>query len=85
VDTFTATPLVPPPAHESSAIVAEGRVLDAVAARDLRGSIEQIADALGISASHLRAAVSSLGEIGWVEATYHGDDQIWLCLGDDLR
>jgi DNA-binding IclR family transcriptional regulator len=65
--------------------VAEGRVLDAVAARDLRGSIEQIADALGISASHLRAAVSSLGEIGWVEATYHGDDQIWLCLGDDLR
>ncbi len=80
-----ATPLFAPRPLETASIVAEGRVLDAVAARDLRGTIEQIADSLGISASHLRAAISSLGEIGWVEATYQGDDQLWLCLGDDLR
>jgi hypothetical protein len=85
VDTFMATPLFPPRSHESSSIVAEGRVLDAVAARDLRGTVDQIAEGLGISASHLRAAITSLGEIGWVEATYHGEDQLWLCLGDDLR
>jgi DNA-binding IclR family transcriptional regulator len=79
-----ATPIFAPRSQESS-IVAEGRVLDAVAARDLRGTIDQIADSLGLSASHLRAAISALGAIGWVQATYDGDGHLWLCLGDDLR
>ena len=79
------SPLLPSQAPETSAIVAEGRVLDAVAARDLRGTVDQIADRLGISASHLRAAISELAAIGWVETTYQTDGQIRLCLGTDLR
>ena len=85
VDTFMTTPIFTPRPHEPATIVAEGRVLDAVATRDLRGTVDQIAAGLGISASHLRAAISAHGEIGWVEATYPGDDQLWLCLGNDLR
>jgi len=84
VDTYMASPL-PPPSVEPSSIIAEGRILDAVVARDLHGTVDQLADGLGISASQLRAAISALGAIGWVEATFHGDGQVWLCLGDDLR
>jgi len=79
------SPRFPIPTPEPGAIVAEGRVLDAVAARDLRGTVDQIADRLGISASHLQGAISQLGAIGWVETTYHSDGQVWLCLGNDLR
>ena len=40
-------------------VIAEGRVLDAVAGRDLRGTLDDIADALGISYSDLRVGAST--------------------------
>jgi len=70
---------------ESATIVAEGRVLDAVAAQDLRGTVEQIAEALGVSVGQLRTAVTELSSIGWVEATYQRDGGLVLCLPGDLR
>jgi hypothetical protein len=79
------TPLFPSPSPEPATIVAEGRVLDAVATHDLRGTVDQIADRLSISPGNLRAAISALGAIGWIETTYQSDGQIWLCLADDLR
>ena len=47
-------------------VIAEGRVLDAVAGRDLRGTLDDIAEALGISYGDLRAAIDELVRIGWV-------------------
>jgi hypothetical protein len=79
------TSLFPSPSREPATIVAEGRVLDALTMRDLRGTVDQIADRLGISAGNLRAAISELGAIGWVEITYQSDGQLRLCLGHDLR
>ena len=47
-------------------VIAEGRVLDAVAGRDLRGTLDDIAETLDISYSDLRAAIDELVRIGWV-------------------
>jgi hypothetical protein len=73
------------PAAETAAIVAEGRVLDAVATHPLHGTIEEIAGLLGITSSQLRAAVAELSSIGWVEATQSGDGLISLDLPGDAR
>jgi len=85
VDGLVMSPEIPAVPMEPEAIVAEGRVLDAVAAHDLRGTVEQLADVLGVSARQFRDAVSALSSIGWVEATYQGDGGLVLCLPGDLR
>ena len=57
-DISNQTPLGP--------VIAEGRVLDAVARRDLAGTLDDIADLLGVSYGELRAAIDELVSIGWV-------------------
>lgn len=66
-------------------IIAEGRVLDAVAGRDLRGTLDDIADALGISYGDLRTALDELISIGWVTLDLHFDGMIVLSLPEDAR
>ena len=47
-------------------VIAEGRVFDAVARRDLSGTLDEIADGLGITHGELRVAIDELVSIGWV-------------------
>jgi DNA-binding IclR family transcriptional regulator len=70
---------------EPAAIVAEGRVLDAVATEAMRGTIEEIASTLGLSVGQLRAAVAELASIGWVEVTQLSDGAVFLDLPGDAR
>ncbi len=65
-------------------VIAEGRVLDAVAGRDLRGTLDDIAEALGISYSDLRAAIDELAKIGWVSVELVGECLV-LSLPEDAR
>ncbi|MCC7369951.1 MAG: hypothetical protein IT306_16110 [Chloroflexi bacterium] len=66
-------------------IIAEGRVLDAVAGRDLCGTLDDIADALGISYGDLRTALDELVSIGWVSLDLRRDGLIVLSLPEDAR
>ena len=66
-------------------IIAEGRVLDAVAGRDLSGTLDEIADSLGISYSDLRTAIDELVSIGWVALELHAEGLIVLSLPEDAR
>jgi hypothetical protein len=66
-------------------IIAEGRVLDAVAGDDLCGTLDDIADALGISYSDLRCALDELVGIGWVTLDLHSEGRIVLSLPEDAR
>jgi len=70
---------------ESAAIVAEGRVLDAVATEAMHGTLEEIATMLGLSVNQLRAAVTELASIGWVEVTQRSDGALSLDLALDAR
>ena len=65
-------------------VIAEGRVLDAVAGRDLRGTIDDIADTLGISYGDLRSAIDELVKIGWVSVELMSESLI-LSLPEDAR
>ena len=65
-------------------VIAEGRVLDAVAGRDLRGTLDDIAEGLGISYSDLRAAIDELVRIGWVTLELLAEGLV-LSLPEDAR
>jgi hypothetical protein len=65
-------------------VIAEGRVLDAVAGRDLRGTLDDIADTLGISYGDLRSAIDELVKIGWVSVEVMSEGLI-LSLPEDAR
>jgi hypothetical protein len=65
-------------------VIAEGRVLDAVAGRDLRGTLDDIADTLGISYGDLRSAIDELVKIGWVTVEVMSEGLI-LSLPEDAR
>jgi len=47
-------------------VIAQGRVLDAVTRRDLAGTLDDIADGLGITYADLRSAIDELVSIGWI-------------------
>jgi predicted ArsR family transcriptional regulator len=70
--------------HTLVPVIAEGRVLDAVAGRDLRGTLDDIADALGVSYNDLRAAIDELTAIGWVTLELMGEALV-LSLPEDAR
>jgi DNA-binding MarR family transcriptional regulator len=65
-------------------VIAEGRVLDAVAGRDLCGTLDDIAEGLGISYSDLRAAIDELVRIGWVTLELLAEGLV-LSLPEDAR
>jgi len=65
-------------------VIAEGRVFDAVARRDLAGTLEEIADSLGISYCELRSAIDELVKIGWVTLDLLAE-QLVLSLPEDAR
>jgi hypothetical protein len=65
-------------------VIAEGRVLDAVAGRDLSGTLDDIADTLGISHGDLRSAIDSLVRIGWVTLDLLPEGMV-LSLPEDAR
>ncbi len=81
---------MPSPLQDSSLqtppgpVIAEGRVLDAVAGRDLRGTIDEIAESLGISYGDLRPAIDELVEIGWVSLELLSEGLV-LSLPEDAR
>ncbi len=66
-------------------VIAEGRVLDAVAGCDLSGTLDEIADALRISFDELRAAIDTLVKIGWVSLELHVEGLVVLSLPEDAR
>jgi DNA-binding MarR family transcriptional regulator len=65
-------------------VIAEGRVLDAVAGRDLRGTLDDIAETLGITHGDLRSAIDELVKIGWVSLELATESLI-LSLPEDAR
>lgn len=65
-------------------VIAEGRVLDAVAGHDLSGTLDDIADALGLSYGDLRGAIDELAGIGWVTIELLGEGLV-LSLPEDAR
>jgi hypothetical protein len=65
-------------------VIAEGRVLDAVAGRDLQGTLDDIADSLGISYGDLRSAIDELTKIGWVNLELLSEGLV-LSLPEDAR
>jgi len=65
-------------------VIAEGRVFDAVARRDLAGTLDEIADALGITYTELRAAIDELVSIGWVSLELL-TERLVLSLPEDAR
>ena len=75
-DISNRTPLGP--------VIAEGRVLDAVARRDLAGTIDEIADGLGLSYAELRAAIDQLVSIGWITLDLLSE-RLVLSLPEDAR
>ena len=75
-DISNQTPLGP--------VIAEGRVLDAVARRDLAGTLDDIADLLGVSYGELRAAIDELVSIGWVTIDLLSE-RLVLSLPEDAR
>jgi DNA-binding IclR family transcriptional regulator len=68
----------------AGSVIAEGRVLDAVARRDLAGTIDEIADALGIVHAELRPAIDELVSIGWVSLELMAEKLV-LSLPEDAR
>ncbi|MGE3267330.1 MAG: hypothetical protein AB7P40_01190 [Chloroflexota bacterium] len=66
-------------------IIAEGRILDAVVGNDLSGTLDEIADDLGISYSDLRTAIDELVGIGWLTLELHAEGLIVLSLPEDAR
>jgi hypothetical protein len=65
-------------------VIAEGRVLDAVARRDLAGTIDEIADGLGLSYGEVRSAIDELVSIGWVTLDLSAECLV-LSLPEDAR
>jgi hypothetical protein len=63
-------------------VVAEGRVLDAVAGTDLHGTLDDIAETLGVSYADLRAAIDVLVGIKWVDVELLAEGLV-LRLPDD--
>ena len=72
------------PPQTLAPVIAEGRVLDAVAGHDLRGTLDDIADALGVSYNDLRAAIDELTAIGWLTLELVGEALV-LSLPEDAR
>lgn len=66
-------------------VVAEGRVLDAVTGHELRGTLDDLADSLGITYDDLRVAIDELAAIGWVTVELSLDGYVRLILPADLR
>ncbi len=75
-DLATQTPL--------GSVIAEGRVLDAIAGRDLHGTLDDIAESLGISYGDLRLAIDELVTIGWVSLELLAEGLV-LSLPEDAR
>jgi hypothetical protein len=65
-------------------VIAEGRVLDAVAGCDLTGTLDELADALGVSYSDLRTAIDELAAIRWITVDVLPEGLI-LSLPEDAR
>lgn len=65
-------------------VIAEGRVLDAVAGHDLHGTLDDIAETLGISYSDLRLAIDELVKIRWVSLELLTEGLV-LTLAEDAR
>jgi hypothetical protein len=65
-------------------VIAEGRVLDAVAGRDLHGTLDDIADSLGLTYGDLRAAIDELAKIRWVNVELRSEGLV-LSLPEDAR
>jgi hypothetical protein len=66
-------------------IVAEGRLLDVVAARDVVGTLDEIARLVQVGPDDLVAALAELTEVGWVSAEPTDDGRVLLRLADDAR
>lgn len=65
-------------------VIAQGRVLDAVTRRDLAGTLDDIADGLGITYAELRSAIDELVSIGWVSLEVLTESLV-LRLPEDAR
>jgi len=65
-------------------VIAEGRVLDAVAGHDLNGTLDDIAETLGITHGDLRSAIDELVKIGWVSLELTTESLV-LSLPEDAR
>ena len=65
-------------------VIAEGRVLDAVAGRDLQGTLDDIAESLGINYGDLRPAIDEPVTIGWVSLELLAEGLV-LSLPEDAR
>lgn len=65
-------------------VIAEGRILDAVAGTDLHGTLDDIAETLGLSYADLRAAIDVLVEIQWVDVELLAEGLV-LRLPEDAR
>jgi hypothetical protein len=79
------SPLTNIPANSAvGPVIAEGRVLDAVARRDLAGTLDEIADALGVTYTELRAAIDELVAIGWLTLELL-TEKLVLSLPEDAR
>ncbi|MFN8632698.1 MAG: hypothetical protein U0893_02500 [Chloroflexota bacterium] len=59
-------------------------MLDAVAGRDLRGTLDDIADTLGITYGDLRSAIDELVKIRWVTMELAAEGLV-LSLPEDAR
>jgi DNA-binding IclR family transcriptional regulator len=67
-----------------ASVIAEGRVLDAVARRDLAGTLDDIAENLDITYAELRTAIDELVSIGWVTLELLAE-RLVLSLPEDAR
>jgi len=70
--------------HTLAPVIAEGRILDAVAGHDLRGTLDDIADTLGVSYNDLRDAIDELTAVGWLVLELMGEALV-LRLPEDAR
>jgi hypothetical protein len=75
-----------PTTAQAGFLVAQGRVLDAVADGDvLRGPASDIAIRLGVPTSELRAAVDELAATGWVSTQADGRGALTVRWADEIR
>lgn len=66
-------------------LIAEGRILDVVAAGDLRGTADEIATSLGITTPDLHVAIDELTRIAWVVVERVSDRELLVRLAEDAR
>lgn len=75
----------PSVAAELGPLIAEGRILDSVTRRDLRGSYEEIAAPLGVTVRDLQLALEELARIAWVEVERLSEQEVLVRLAEDAR